>query len=428
MMRIVVSLSIMLIWFVPATAQKSLLCRFLQAAKNDSQIVGQRSHASILRKASFSMPLISDAEVRVRNRAFDFGAQRYTLRLDPRGFGETKALRSLKRARLAYEESLNGYALNDLLLRRYIYFIDMLERKSLADSYRDLIPVYEDRIKVMEQLQNSTDFDLTDLIKTEKELAKLVSEQIEEEQEVATANRYIWFILGDSLSGGVDTTGFISVAAIKKEVSGVRFVLDENNIYLNHLKGQFEFSEKRYNLEKSQNRKVFSFLEFSYDHGSLLDEYARRDDRKDYNLNNAYIMEVGITLPFVSAAREDVARRRIDFLKDKEDYDKLRRELATKMKKDEEDIKAYIERYELLTLRETEADAETSLKKYLQMSGVDPLVLLAIKESLIKNRVEKEKIYFSILRNFVYVMDVTGRLIKEPMVNFLSAQREVLEQ
>ncbi|MBN1307135.1 MAG: hypothetical protein JXA18_04410 [Chitinispirillaceae bacterium] len=409
-------------------AQKSLLGRFLQAAQNDSQIVDRRNHASLLRKAPFSMPLFEDAEVRVRNRAFDFGGQRYTFRLEPRGVGETKALNALKRAQLSYEETMNGYALNDLLLDRYVYFIDMLERKSLAMGYTDLIPVYEDRIRVMEQLQNSTDFDLTDLIKAEKELAKLISEKIEEEQEVATADRYLWTVVGDSLSGGIDTTGLISVTAIKKEVLGINFVLDENNIYLKQLENQFAFSEKRYTLEKSQNRRVLSFLEFSYDAGSYNDELARRSDKKEYDLYNAYIMEIGIKLPFISAARENVARRQIDFLNDKEEYNTLRRELAKKMKKDEDDIKAYIERYELLTARETEVDAEASLKKYLQMSGVDPLALLAIKESVIKNRMEKEKIYFSILRNFIYVMDVTGRLIQTPLVNLLSAQREAVEQ
>jgi len=409
-------------------APKSLLGRFLSVASNDSVVVSQQGHIDILKNTRSSMPLIGDAEIRVRNRAFDFGGQRYTLKLEPRGVGETKALRSYKRAQLDYEETLHRYTLNELLLLRYVFFIDMLERKSLADGYGDLIPVYEDRIKVLEQLQNSTDFNLSDLIKEEKNLAKMISEKIEESQEVATANRYIWSIVGDSLNGGIDTAGLISVAEIKKEFEKAVYTLDEDNIYLKNIREEFRFTEKRYEVERAQNRKLISFFEFSFDFGSYNDEIMQEHRNKSSDRNKAVIMEVGVKLPFISGDREDVARRQIDFLNDREDCMKLREELASKMKKDIADMKAYIERYDMLTARETESDAEASLKKYTQMSGVDPLALLEIREALVKNRMEKEKMYFSILRNYIYIKDVTGDLIKEPLINYLSAQRETLEK
>jgi hypothetical protein len=118
----------------------------------------------------------------------------------------------------------------------------------------------------------------------------------------------------------------------------------------------------------------------------------------------------------------------MDYSFKKSEYESLQKEMAAKIKKDLSDINAYIERYELIGARETEADAEASLKKYMQLSGVDPLVLLSIQESLIKNRFEKEKVYFSILRNFIYVMDVTGKLTEKPIRNFLSAQDELLAE
>ena len=99
-----------------------------------------------------------------------------------------------------------------------------------------------------------------------------------------------------------------------------------------------------------------------------------------------------------------------------------------KMNKDESDIRALIRQYEFLTARENEVDAEASLKKYLELSGVDPLVLLSIKENLIKNSVEKKGVYFSILRNFIYVLDATGQLSRSPLRNYLSQQREVITQ
>jgi hypothetical protein len=279
----------------------------------------------------------------------------------------------------------------------------------------------------MEQLQNSTDFDLTDLIKAEKELAKLISEKIEEEQEVKTANKYINLICGDSLGGEIDTTGLITVDAIKQVLESIKTELGEGtNVYLRDVKSEFDCSENRYKLAKAKSKKVISYLEFSYDFGSLNEEFARKEDLKKYNLNNAYILELGIKIPGFSSSEDDLMRYKMDYSFTKKEYQSLKSEMAAKIKKDISDIKAYIERYELMSARETEADAEASLKKYMQLSGVDPLVLLSIQESVIKNRFEKEKVYFSILRNFIYVMDVTGKLVDKPIKNFLSAQNELL--
>jgi hypothetical protein len=372
------------------------------------------------------MPVLSDAELRVRNRAFDFGGQRYSLKVEPRGLGETRALKRYLQSNKEFEETHKQYTLNETLLLRYIYFIDMLERKALACSYRDLILVYEDRIKVLEELQNSSDFDLTILIKAEKELAKLISERIEEEQEVKIANEYIALECADSMGGEIDTVGLKSVAQIKREIETIDAALfEENNIYLRDLKSELKCSEDRYNLALKKERKPISFLEFSYDFGSYNEELLRRKNYKDFNLDNAVIFEVGIKLPGFSDNTDDLLRYKMDYTFTKSEYSSLRSEMAAKIKKDISDIKAYIERYELMSLRETEADAEASLKKYMQFSGVDPLVLLSIQESVIKNRFEKEKVYFSILRNLVYVADVSGKLSEEPIINVLSSSNEI---
>jgi hypothetical protein len=409
-------------------APASLLGRFLAAAQDDSLIIARRGHVDLLEKMIPSVPLIGDAEFKVRNRAFDFTTQRYSLCLTPRGVGETRALREFRRAQIDYEKAVSEKMLSELLLERYIFFIDILERKSLAEGYREQIPVYEDRIKVMEQLKASTDFDLTELIKTEKDLAKLISENIEETQEVATADRYIRTIAGDTVSGGIDTAGLISIATIKARLGTISFVIDSTNFHLRNVMSEFEFSNKRYNVERARNRTIVSSLDFAFDFGSYNEETVRYRQGRSYDQNLAYIIEVGFKLPFISGSREDIARRRIDFLNDAEDAFRLRRELAVKIEKDRADMEAYITRFDLLTARETEADAEASLKKYQQLSGVDPLVLLEIKEDLIKNRMEKKKMYFSILRNYVYLLDGVGQLSGTPALNILSEEREVIDR
>ena len=415
-------------------AQESDVARFILSSTVDSQLIAQKTHAPVVRKHSFTMPLISDAEIRLRKGDYfntlpeDVAGLRYTLRLKPRGAGETRALKSFQNAQEVYEEQRTGTTFNEQVIRRYLMVIDLLEQKMVEQSYEDLVTLYEDRIKVMDQLKNSTDFDLNDLIKAEKDLSKVMVDQIEEEQEVTVMCDEIGTMIGDSSFDGFGDSGLVQVSGIKAHIDSTEFVLDESNLTLQYLKSRFELAECRYRLEMAENRNIVSFFEFSYDHPNMVKELDKKErNDKLGDLRNAFNFEVGIKIPGVSADRQNIARRQIQFLKDREEYQQLRRELQAKMKKDESDIRALIREYEFLTARETEVDAEASLKKYMQMSGVDPLVLLSIKESLIKNGVEKASIYFSILRNFIYVLDVTGQLSHKPLRNFLSARCEVIE-
>ena len=234
-------------------------------------------------------------------------------------------------------------------------------------------------------------------------------------------------VLGDTSFSGFDTSDLISVAAIKSMVDSTKFELNEDNYTLRNIRGEFELAQARFELEKAENKQVISYFEFSYDHPGMLDELNKRDRGRYYDSRGAFIVDLGIKLPWFSINRQDFARRQINFMRDREEYDQLRRDLARKMRKDESDIRALIKQYEFLTARENEVDAEASLKKYLQMSGVDPLVLLSIKENLIENKMEKATVYYSILRNYIYVVDVTGRMSSKPLCNFLSSRREVLE-
>ncbi len=425
---------------IPVASEISLMGRYIASAKYDSQLVAQETHTAAVRENAFAVPLIRDAEIRLRKSDY-FGRDsmgrdsilenilglRYTLRLQPRGVGETKAIKKYFQAQEIAEEQQKEYMLNQILMQRYLTAIDLLERHMILSATRDLITVYEDRIKVLDQLKSSSDFDLNDLVRAEKELSKLKIQENEEEQEVSVICYTIGLVLGDTSFVGFDVSDLISVDVIKRIIDTTRFQLDENNYTLRNIRGRFELAEARFELEKAQNRQIISYFEFSYDHPGMLDELHKRERGRYYDSRGAFIFDVGIKLPWLSTNREDFARRYLDFLREKEEYDKLRNDIQRKMKKDESDIRALISQYEFLAARENEVDAEASLKKYLQMSGVDPLELLSIKENLIKNRMEKEGIYYRILRNFIYVLDVTGRMSAKPLRNYLSLCGEIIE-
>ena len=168
-------------------------------------------------------------------------------------------------------------------------------------------------------------------------------------------------------------------------------------------------------------------LSFSYDNGDMVDEYERKYKSKDYDFNESYSFEVGLRIPDLTIAGYELNRRKSDVLSEIEKCEQVREEQLEKIRKDLADLRQLIEQYRYLNNRETLVDAEASLKKFLQIEGIDPLVLLSVKENIIKNQIKKTGVKYGILRNYIFVLDNAGMLSDTPIRNYLSGSQETVQ-
>ncbi|MBN1130433.1 MAG: hypothetical protein JXA71_15680 [Chitinispirillaceae bacterium] len=402
---------------------------FLLSYKQDFDVAHQEERARFLEKSYPGIPFIDDLELRLQNEAYDINRLRYTVRLKPRGMGETMAARRYNKTVARTSQQRLQVRSNNALMDRYEKVIDLLEHGALAAYYKELGLLCEDRIKVLEKKTYTGDAGLDELIDAENDNTKVHTRLFDEQKAITLIKRSIKMSMSaDKGFDGFDTTGLVPVDSIIARVENGRFVLDTNNAHLDYFRLRLKLAEERYTLEKAERRRYLDFIGFSYDNGEMLDEMERRNEERSYNLNNAYRLEMCIAIPDLTRARHDIARRKIDYLSEKEDYEELKQEMSEKMNKDLEDLRSLIAQYRFLKARESEVDATSSLKKYLQMSAVDPLVLLSIKESIVKNHLDMAALKFSIMRNYIYVIDAAGLLSQQPLRNFLSAGTEVIEK
>lgn len=408
-------------------AEEIPIAKYLGTAREDGALKARRSDDGLAFSSYPGLPLLRDLEFRIRNDALDPSNMRYTLRFEPRAFGEGRASRLYNEAQVKRSHQRTRLLLNRALLDRHLLAIDLLMKKSIHRLNGEVIAVSEDRIKVLEKLQMTTDFHLGNLIEAEAELTKQRSQDLDIQKEIGLLEERIAFHLGNKSGtgpagfAGFDTTGFVSVETIIAEVEKGGLDLDTGHVYLEYLKQGLALAENRYHLEKAEGRQYLSFLSFSYDVGERLNELERRDDGKDYDLARAYVLEAGFRLPPLTTGNQVINRRKEAFLAEKEDYEGRRREFEDIMRKDIRDIHTLVAQYRYLKARENEVDAQASLKKYMQLSGVDPLVLLSIKSGNLKNSLKLEEVRYGIIMNWIKVLDASGKLSREPLRNYLAA-------
>ncbi len=428
-MKKVIRLATILFWIstVTAGAGQVTFKQFILSAYNDPVVKSQDNKNAAVKKSYPGIPGIDDIEVQIRNTGFNGDDFRYSLEVSPRGFQETRTGNRYNDALINNKQAKKQYLFNFAVYNRYLTFIDLLEQKALKVLYKELLTLYEDRINVMEKLSYSEDFQLEKLIKEEKDMSKETVFSLEIDKYITVLEQRSRVYLNDSDFTGFDTSDLVSIKTIMNRIETTNFVLDTNNASLKLYRTRMDLAKSRFNMEKAQSHKFFDAFSFLYDNGDRVDEFERKYQGKSYDLNKAFAIELSFRIPNLTLASHQLNKFKADLLSEAENYEQIKDELSEKVRKDLADLHQLIAQYRYLSARVNQVDAEASLKKFLQIEGIDPLILLDIKENILKNQIDMTWIKHGILRNYMYVIDNAGLLSAKPMRNFLSENMEIIE-
>ncbi|NLW29934.1 MAG: TolC family protein [Fibrobacter sp.] len=411
---------------IAVTGKTYKLENLLLTSAKDPVIVSYESETGIDRGFN-GIPGIDGIELRIRNTGFDEEDFLYSIRIKPRGLGETRAASRFNTSISSNNKYKQKLLLNVAIYERYLLYVYLVEYKTLHEYYKDLITLYDDRINVMESQAHSEEFKLEQLIKEEKDRTKewVMCKEIEKNIQVfeQNAKRY----LNDTSFANFDTSGLVSIETVMNRLNETNFVLDTNNAYLDYYRNKLELEKARFELEKAESRRYLDMINFRYDNKDMADEIRDKNNFKNYDYKKAFGIELSFQIPNLTNSAADYNRRKASYLSEIEKYNKTKEELDAKVRKDLADLNQLIAQYKYLKARETEVDAEASLKKYLQIEGIDPLVLLDVKENVLKNKIEMAQIKYGILRNYIYVLDNAGKLSDMPIRNYLSEVNGVIE-
>jgi len=384
------------------------LNEFIATATKDYTLGFQNEKIKFLRASSSNTPFLHAIEFRTRTNEFDIDKQRYTLRLRPNGWGEARDGEKVYHITLKYNEAQHELLLSKALKMRYLTIIDFLHSNAHLELERNLMVLYEDKINVLKKSVNNLDFDAKDLIDAEDEGLQIQLDLITIENKIVN--------IEDEIRRHISTQGPIEFDIANmadhrliESVMGKRNPgTGRDNIHLRNAALSSELAQGRYNLEKSENRRFIHYFETNFD----------MEDRNE--LDRALSLELGFVIPIVNPNRLDMNRRKMTSIREKRRYEDRKREIAEKKTITLRDLKRLIKQYDILTRKRESGKTESSLKTYLRIDGVDPLILLKLKESMLKTDITLEKINRRIYTKYIELLDISGKLIQKPIINYLS--------
>ncbi len=415
MKKVVALLFLILCASTASRAEGVSVSEFLSSAVHDPTLHFQNEKVDFLKGSSANTPFIREVEFRARIDEFRDSRQRYGVRISPTGWGETRNGRKVYQASLEYNEAQRELLLNKALKRRYRVSIDFLRARDLLELSRKLMVIAEDRAEIKRKSINHLDFDPTSLIAAEDDIMALQLDIIDLENSVRDLEDEIKTAMDAGGPVSLEMDDLIDIDAIRQAVESFSQPSETENIHIRRAYLSAELAQHRYELERAENRRYLSFVQLDYE----------MDERRDFE--KAFLLKLGLMLPIVNPNRLDIDRRKLASLKEKSDYENLQRKIAEETAFLRRDLDRSMKQYDILLERKAASNAEASLKIFKRIEGTNPLKLLKMKKSMLKTEIAISKMTHRILKKYIKLLDVSGRLSERPLKNFLSRNLEPLD-
>jgi len=385
---------------------------FLATAYQDQLLKLANERVDFLQSTSSNTPYFDRVEFRTQTDDFELSKQRYSVRLYTNGLGETEAGRKVYETSLRRSKIQREFQLHQGLKKRYFLVIDLLHSLKILELNRKAKAVYKDMEIVLDKSRNCLDFDIKDLIDASDDHTETQLEVIEIESRVKNIEDAIRWCVSAEGPVTFSTENMADTDLIRDITKQLGDTLAPDNAAVNDSNLRVELARNWHELEEAQSRKHIRFLELSY------------DNEERHDASKAYFLELGVTLPFVVSNRLDVNRRKLQLLTEESREKELKRTLEERLATSSGDIKRLLAQYAVLSEVKQQAGTETLLKLYMQIEGVSPLVLLEMKESVLKRDIALERIRYEIFTNYIDLLDITGKLSEKPLRNYISADLE----
>lgn len=387
---------------------------YLATAYKDETLAFQTEKIAFLKNSSSNTPYINEIELRMQIDEFEDSKHKYTVRFNMNGWGEHFQGKKVYDASLVYNELERAIILNDSLKDRYMDVIsyDYLENQLIF--LKSLMSVYTDRVEVLKKSVGTLQFDAIELIETERQLLDLQLDRVNIKNDKAVVEEKIRLFFPLENEVILVINDILDIYAIQQKVIQLKESFEEKNVHIHHSLYKYKMAQAKYQLEQAENKTYLSFFETSYDM-----------DQKD-KFEKAFSIEFGVTIPIINPNRLDINRRKLNSLKEKSNWMSIKKEIQMSFYALSRKIKRLITQYEIISLQKKKSGTQETFDIFRQMDGANPLTLLKLKESMLKNEITMHKIKHQIYETYIKLLDTSGELSSPPLINHLSIDSQPL--
>ena len=407
--------AVFIIFFLPLLlfGRELTIGEYIGSAEDDPRLKSKKAISDSL-ESSGDTPWIKGLEFRSETGNFDILEQKYALRLYFKGFGETRSSREFIRNSGNLYKLEYTSARSDVLFERYSAVVTYIMHKKelkVIDSMRELL---DDKLSVTEKIgeitAETTEIDKMDI---EDRITEIEMRRIEVESALESIEAAIRNDSGADRTPVFEREKIVSVEDIEKfaetltEISGATKAESEYQA-LRAIIAQNEIA-----LEKAKERDWLKYIALEYDTG----------DRKD-RPSRGFSIGFAISIPGFKNNQTSLVKKQIKLLDQNSDFESQSRIKETAVRTTLLTLKREIRQYKTLAERKDEIEKSGILRKYSSIEGVNPMMVIKLKEKILKKELKLAELELKIYEKYITLAYLLGIYEEESSVNFLSGNSE----
>ncbi len=377
-------------------------------------MTSQREKLAFLHSSSANTPLLKEIEFRTETNQFEIDKQKYSIRFKPIGWGEAASGEKLYALSINSSQVDYDGLLNLSLVNRYQLIVDHIWENTLLDLTQKLQILNKDKIIVLKKSVNHLDFDFNELVDAEDENINLQLDQITQINKIFNIEDEVRRSLPDLSEFHFHSGELIDIRQISNIISEIKATPTTDNVILKNSHLKVQIADAKFEMELAENRDYLSFIKFEYDN----------EEQEDFD--KAISVGFGIRIPFLNPNQLDINRRKLAAIEAKGEFRNLKIKTTDDITILIRALKRLMQQYQVVKGIKERNSVAPSLSLYKKMKGINPLILLKLKESMLKNEMSLAKIIHRIYSKYIELLNVSGKLTEKPLKNYLSNQLVIL--
>jgi len=378
-----------------------------------TQVVGKEKNVlenglQFLKNENQSIPLLDKMEFRTESDEWSLEQQEYLFRM---------SFNTRKSQKIQNQVTENNIQLYDLqaqrlverqLFQQYIHIIQWYYAEEELGRLSKKKEVLEDKRMVYQKMMaDALTFDIDNLLKIEESLQELRRSILQlEHQKKYSIEQLI--SENEPLSNlELDADDWISIETMQRILNKIQPT--ENQTLAQDIQAIKVLSEElNYDMEKVEGQKILDFVQL---------KYAGKDKLE---IDKEFSLGVGINIPTKASGRAKMNNAMLDIFEEKYKQQELETELEEELKEHYAEFQLLIAEHELIQQYIHKNELNDTFEKYRKIGTVPPLTLLRIKEGILKDEKNLQKIEKEACLLFLEIIKRKGQLRQFPNVNYLS--------
>ena len=377
-----------------------------------SQEVNSEAHQTLeksldwLQNSKQEMPRIDQMDFRTETSEWDRERQEYLFRMRFNNRASRLAHRNLIKNDI-YALELKGAQLKEfILMERYEQIVEWhyleLELEELAIA-RDLLT--DKKTIYQKMLSNSLDFDFNNLLKTEEDLQELS----QEEWQLKRRKVYLiqQLLPNTAADYQLKDSSWISMNKMQEVLEQIMEV-PLQNLEFKRQEEEIQYAQLEYELERAEGKRFFDFAQL---------KYAGRDKQ---DIGQEFSIGLAFNIPTQSNTLLKRNEIQLDIFEKQYEKQLIQEEIEEEIDLVYNKFKNLLAEYQNLKDINEANQLEKMYEQYRQVGDLSPLLLLQLKESILKSQSKLKRIEEKTCEAFLEILQLKGIFYLNPRINYLS--------